>query len=77
MKIINGKWEDKYGDSIDNFNILEFIEIRNKVKAVYDNDITPNRIDLMLYINNLSKKEESSLAYLLNQNISISKLAGF
>jgi len=78
MKIVNGKWQDTNGDKIDHFNVSELLEIGQKVKAVYGEDITCSRIELISSIVNLSEKEENSLAHLLNRDdVSFSRLAGF
>ena len=77
MKIENGKWVDQYGDPVNHFNVSELLDISEKVTAVYGEDITYNRIDLISSIKQLSEKEESSLAHLLTSDVSISKLAGF
>jgi hypothetical protein len=77
MRIENGKWVDQYGDPVDNFNVSELIEIGEKVTAVYGENITYNRIDLISSIKELSEREESSLAQLLTSDIDIAKLAGY
>lgn len=76
MKVVNGKWQDRNGDPINHFNASELIEIGQKVKAVYGEDITSNRIDLISSLTTLSEKEENGLAYLLSSDINIAKLAG-
>ena len=76
MKVVNGKWQDRNGDPINHFNASELIEIGQKVKAVYGNDITSNRIDIISKLNSLSDKEENSLNHLLNSDVNIAKLAG-
>ena len=77
MKVVNGKWQDQYGDPVDNFNVSELLDIAEKVEAVYGQAITYNRIELISSIRSLSEQEESSLAYLLTQDVNISKLAGY
>jgi hypothetical protein len=78
MKVVNGKWQDRNGDQIDHFNVSELLEIGQKVKAVYGEEITSSRIELISSITNLSEEEENSLAHLLTRDdISFSKLAGF
>jgi hypothetical protein len=77
MRIENGKWVDQYGDPVNHFNVSELLDIAEKVEAVYGEDITYNRIELISSIKNLSEKEETSLAYLLTSDVNISKLAGF
>ena len=77
MRIINGKWQDVNQDPVDNFNVSQLLEIGQKVKAVYGEKITYDRINLMSSIRRLTLKEESDLAYLLDQEGMISKLAGY
>tara|TARA_R110000868_G_scaffold190368_1_gene434003 strand:+ start:784 stop:1017 length:234 start_codon:yes stop_codon:yes gene_type:complete len=77
MRIINGKWQDDNQDPVDNFNVSQLLEIGEKVKAVYGNKITYNRIALMSSMRRLTNKEESSLAYILEQDGLLSKLAGY
>ena len=77
MHIENGKWVDQYGDPVDNFNVSELLDIAEKVEAVYGEDITYNRIELISSIKSLSEQEESSLAQLLTSDVNIAKLAGY
>ena len=77
MRIENGKWVDQYGDPVTVFNFNELKEIGEKVTALYGEDITYNRIELISSIKELSEQEESSLAYLLTSDVNISKLAGY
>jgi hypothetical protein len=77
MKIINGKWQDVNEDPIDNFNVSELLEIGRNVQAVYGEKITYDRITLMSSIRRLTSREEGDLAYLLEQDGAISKLAGY
>ena len=77
MRIINGKWQDDNGDPVDNFNVSKLLEIGRNVKAVYGEEITYDRINLMSSIRRLTGREESELAYVLEQNGVLSKLAGY
>ena len=78
MKVIDGRWQDQDGKPINDFNGSKFIEIREKVKAMYGEEITSTRINIISSILTLSEKEENSLVYLLNRDdVSFSKLAGF
>jgi hypothetical protein len=77
MKIINGKWQDVNEDPVDNFNVSKLLEIGRNVQAVYGDKITYDRINLMSSIRRLTGKEESELAYVLEQNGVLSKLAGY
>lgn len=76
MKVVNGKWQDKNGNPINDFNVKEFIEIGRKVKSIYGEDITADRIDVISKLNSLSEDDETCLSYILNNHVSISKLAG-
>ena len=78
MRVVNGKWQDQYGEPVDHFNVSGLMEIGQKVEAVYGKEITSSRIELISSIVNLSDKEERSLAHLLNRDdVSFSRLAGF
>ena len=77
MKIINGKWQDDNENPINNFNVSELLEIGQKVKAVYGDNITYDRIDVISSINKLTSREENSLAYILEKEGVLSKLAGY
>ena len=76
MKVVNGKWQDQYGEPVDHFNAPQLMEIGQKVKAVYGKEITSSRIELVSSIINLSEKEENGLNYLLSSDVNIAKLAG-
>ena len=77
MKIINGKWQDVNQDPVDNFNVSQLLEIGRNVQAVYGENITYDRISVISSISRLTNKEESDLAYLLEQEGMLSKLAGY
>lgn len=77
MKIVNGRWVDDNNNPVNNFNVSELLEIGKNVQAIYGEKITYDRITLMSSIRRLTKKEESGLAYLLEQDGAISKLAGY
>jgi hypothetical protein len=77
MRIIDGKWQDDNNNPVDNFNVTQLLEIGEKVKAVYGNKITYDRINLMSSIKKLTRKEESSLVYVLEQDGVLSKLVGY
>ena len=77
MKIIDGKWVDNNNNPVDNFNVSELLEIGKNVKVLYGEKITYDRINLMSSLRKLTFKQESDLAYLLDQDGAISKLAGY
>jgi hypothetical protein len=77
MRIINGKWQDDNNNPVDNFNVSELLEIGDNVKKMYGEDITYSRISLVSAIKNLSPEQEDSLAYILSNDVLMSKLAGF
>jgi hypothetical protein len=77
MKIVNGRWVDCNNNPVDNFNVTQLLEIGQKVKALYGDKITYDRINLISSIRRLTSREESGLAYLLEHDGMISKLAGY
>lgn len=77
MKIVNGRWVDNNEQPVDHFNIADFLEIGDNVKKMYGDDITYSRISLVSAIKNLSPEQEDSLAYILSNDVLMSKLAGF
>jgi hypothetical protein len=76
MRVIRGKWQDQNGESINDFNVKELIEIGKKVKSLYGTDITSDRIQVVSKLNSLSEEEETCLSYLLSNDMSISKSVG-
>jgi len=77
MKILNGRWVDDNEQPIDHFNITDFLEIGDNVKKMYGEDITYSRISLVSAIKALTPEQEDSLAYILSNDVLMSKLAGF
>ena len=77
MKIVDGRWVDNNEQPIDNFNVTELLEIGENVKKMYGEDITYSRINLVSAIKNLSPEQEDSLAYILSNDVLMSKLAGY
>jgi hypothetical protein len=77
MKIINGKWQDDNQDPVDNFNVTQLLEIGQKVKALYGEKITYDRINLISSIRRLTGREEGELASLLEQEGIISKMSRY
>jgi hypothetical protein len=77
MKIINGRWVDDSNNPVDNFNVTQLLEIGDKVKALYGEKITYDRINLISSIRRLTGREEGELASLLNQEGIISKMSRY
>jgi hypothetical protein len=77
MKIINGRWVDDSNNPVDNFNVTQLLEIGDKVKALYGEKITYDRINLISSIRRLTGREEGELASLLNQEGIISKISRY
>lgn len=77
MKIINGKWQDGNENPVDNFNVSQLLEISKNVSALYGKEISYDRINLVSSISKLTSREESDLAYLLERDGMLSKLAGY
>lgn len=71
MKIQNGKWVNDFEESLSKFEMKELLELGQRVKSVFGEDITYDRIEI---INSLSseknEKKETILNYLLqNENV--------
>lgn len=77
MRIVNGRWVDNNEQPVDHFNITDFLEIGENVKKMYGEDITYSRINLVSAIKSLTPEQEDSLAYILSNDVLMSKLAGF
>jgi hypothetical protein len=77
MKIVNGKWKAENDEAVDNFNIKELLDIGEKVKAVYGEDITYDRINLISSIRTLTREQENAMVSVLNQEGLLNKLAGY
>jgi hypothetical protein len=77
MKIINGRWVDDSNNPVDNFNVTQLLEIGQKVKALYGEKITYDRINLISSIRRLTGREEGQLASLLEQEGIISKMSRY
>lgn len=76
MKIINGKWADCNGEPITAFNYNQLKQIGEKVQAVYGENITYDRINVISNLTMLSSKEENTLVKVFDENI-LTKLMGY
>ena len=76
MKISNGKWADHNGEPITVFNYDKLKQIGQKVQAVYGEDITYDRIDVISSLSRLSTKDERTLVKVFDENI-LTKLMGY
>jgi hypothetical protein len=77
MKIVNGKWKAENDEAVDNFNIKELLDIGEKVKAVYGEDITYDRINLISSIRTLTREQENAMVSVLNQEGLLNRLSGY
>lgn len=77
MQIVNGKWVDKYENPVDDFNFTELKEIGEKVTALYGQAITHDRIRLVGNLKRLNNEQERVISELLEDDATISKLAGY
>lgn len=65
MKIINGKWVDRYGEPINDLNYKEFKDISTRVSVMYNNNITYDRINIISALKCLNKTQEKNLTILV------------
>ncbi len=76
MKIINGKWADCNGEPITVFNYNKLKQIGEKVQAVYGENITYDRINVISNLTMLSSKDENTLARVFDEKM-LTKLMGY
>jgi hypothetical protein len=76
MRIINGRWVDHNGEPITVFNYNQLKQIGQKVQAVYGEDITYDRINVISSLSTLSSKDERALVKVFDENI-LTKLMGY
>lgn len=74
MQIINGRWIDKNGEGINNFNFSQFNELQKNITSLYGNDITFERIALIGKIKSLKKSDERIISELLDNQKLLNKL---
>jgi hypothetical protein len=75
MRISNGRWVDHNGEPITDFNYHKLKQIGEKVQAVYGENITYDRINVITNLTMLSSKEENTLARVFEENILIKLMA--
>ena len=76
MKISNGRWVDHNGEPITVFNYNKLKQIGEKVQAVYGENITYDRINVISSLATLSSKDERTLARVFDEKI-LTKLMGY
>ena len=76
MKIVNGKWADHNGEPITVFNYNQLKQIGEKVQAVYGENITYDRINVISNLTMLSSKDENTLARVFDEKM-LTKLMGY
>ena len=77
MQIVNGKWVDKFDNKVDNFNFSELKEISKNVTALYGDNVTYSRINIVASLKSLTSKQENAIAGLLQNDSTISQLTGY
>lgn len=76
MKIVNGRWVDHNGEPITVFNYNQLKQIGEKVQAVYGENITYDRINVISNLTMLSSKDENTLARVFDEKM-LTKLMGY
>jgi len=74
MQIENGRWVDEFKEPIDDLNFKQFKEVCNSTEAVYGTDITYDRINLIVSLKSLSRKQEKTVSELLKDQETLNKL---
>ena len=73
MRIVNGRWVDDNNNPIDETTSGQLLELGRKVKSLYGDDITYNRINFVRELTCLNSKQEDALSLVFDNNL-INKL---
>jgi len=75
MQIVKGKWVDVNENPIDERTSSKFLELGRKVKSLYGERITHDRIKLVSQLSLLNEEQESTLAKIIEEG-HLNKLIG-
>jgi hypothetical protein len=69
MRILNGRWVDDNNNPINETTSGQLIELGRKVKSLYGDNITYNRINFVREITSLNSKQEDALSLVFDNNL--------
>ena len=69
MQIIQGRWVDERFNPIDERTSPQLVELGRKVKSLYGEEITYNRINFVKELSCLSEEQENALALVFDSNL--------
>ena len=69
MVILNGKWVDNNFNPIDERTSPQLMELGRKVKSLYGEDISYNRIEFVNALASLSEEQEEGLRVVFDSNL--------
>lgn len=69
MRIVNGRWVDDNNNPINETTSGQLIELGRKVKSLYGDNITYNRINFVREITSLNSKQEDALSLVFDNNL--------
>jgi hypothetical protein len=75
MQIVNGRWVDEHHNSVNEFNCSQLINLGIKVQAIYGEDITHDRIELINKLTNIQDDEARVINRIINEG-HLDKLIG-
>jgi hypothetical protein len=69
MQIVNGKWVDNNFNPLDERTSPGLIELGRKVKSLYGDNISYNRIEFVNNLSSLSEEQEEGLRVVFDSNL--------
>jgi len=77
MKILNGRWVNDKEDPLDYFETKSIKSLGKKIKSIYGNKITYNRISIISSLSTLDYKIERAFTNIIKDESLIKKLSEF
>jgi hypothetical protein len=69
MQIVAGKWVDEKFNPIDELNYSQLKELGRKVKSLYGENISYNRIEFVNNLSCLTEAQEEGLRIVFDENL--------
>lgn len=69
MVILNGKWVDNNFNPIDERTSPQLMELGRKVKSLYGENISYNRIEFVNNLSSLNEEQEEALRTVFDSNL--------
>lgn len=69
MTILNGRWVDEKFNPIDERTSPQLMELGRKVKSLYGENISYNRIEFVNNLSSLNEAQEEGLRIVFDENL--------